>query len=295
MRIGRVVSPRRGRIVVGDGDKLLDDEHLPASFQGADKAALKGQRLALIQIRWSLRLGVAAAATGLAAWTVGPGHLDVMAGFGAAMFLGALILTLQLGAGHYEEHWYRGRAIAGSIKTLAWRYAVGGDAFPASIPADEATEMLLERIAAVIENAGEVPLGPTSGAQVTPAMAHLRAQFLEARRESYIAGRIDDQMTWYETKARTNDVSTKRWAFVVVVANVVGLLGAIARFLGWMDVDVLGLAAAAAGAATAWSQLRQHRVLAASYALASQELSLVRDKLILIATDDDSESRGQRC
>jgi hypothetical protein len=41
-----------------------------------------------------------------------------------------------------------------------------------------------------------------------------------------------------------------------------------------------------AGSATAWAQLKQHRILAPSYALAAQELSLVREKLAGIADED---------
>jgi hypothetical protein len=49
--------------------------------------------------------------------------------------------------------------------------------------------------------------------------------------------------------------------------------------LGWIDIDILGVAAAGAAAGTAWIQLKQHRTLAASYALAAQELSLALVRL----------------
>ena len=73
---------------------------------------------------------------------------------------------------------------------------------------------------------------------------------------------------------------------MLVVCYLIGFLGAAAKFLGWIDLDVLGVAAAAGGGVVAWVQVRQHRVLAQSYSIASQELGLARERLIAVADED---------
>ena len=268
------------------GTSVLEDSTLPAAFHSADRASLDGQRQALAQVRWSLRLGVVAAATGAASWQVGEANVDPLAAVGCVAFVGVLVLTGRLRDEGFEARWYRGRAIAESVKSLTWRYAVGGDPF-ALVPGDDVDARFVERVQAVVQTAaGRVALSPVAGDQITSAMRALRAADLDTRRDAYVAGRVEDQATWYRGKAAANRKSADRWSLVNTAACVAGVAASFVRFAGWVDIDILGIAAALAGAATAWSQLRQHRVLAESYALTADELSLVREKLRLVSDQD---------
>jgi SMODS and SLOG-associating 2TM effector domain 3/SMODS and SLOG-associating 2TM effector domain 1 len=257
---------------------VLGDADLPAAFRSGDLASLTGQRQALAQVRWTLWLGIIAAAAGIASWRVGEADLDVLAAVGVAAFIGALILTIRLRAQGSEARWYRGRAIAESVKTLAWRYAVGGDPFGSESTTDVDAEFV-QRVKDVIKGASDVWLVPIAGEQITDAMRDLRTRPLSDRRDAYITGRVNDQEGWYTGRAQANQRSAGKWSGIAVAMNVAGVAAAVSRLVGWTDVDLLGVAAAAAGGATAWAQLRQHHVLATSYALAAQELSLVRAKL----------------
>lgn len=265
---------------------VLDDSSMPAAFRSADTASLAGQGDTIRQVQWALRLGILAAAGGITSWRVGAAKLDVLAGLAGVAFVASLFFTLKLGADRAEERWYRGRAIAESIKTLAWRYAVGGDPFASSLDALDADRLFVDRVDEVVKKADQLQLAPVVGEQITAAMRELRGQTLADRRESYCIGRVDDQMHWYANKAAANGDSARRWSRAAAASNVIGILGSGARFLGWVEFDILGIAAAAAGSATAWVQLKQHRILASSYALASQELSLVRERLAGVADED---------
>ena len=208
-----------------------------------------------------------------------------MAGIGALAFLGALAFTVSSASTAGQERWYRGRAVAESVKTLAWSYAVGGDPFPRA--GAEADQRFLERIEALVRSVGSVELVATTGPQITPEMAELRQRPLAERRETYRRARIAEQAEWYRAKAAANRAAGRRWLALAVAANAVGLAGAIGRFVDLYDADVLGVAAAVAGAAIAWSQLRQHRNLATAYALAAQELGVVGDRLRDPTTEED--------
>ncbi len=264
----------------------LDDASLPASFRSADDASLAGQRDTVRQVQWALRLGILAAAGGATTWRIGDAQLDILAGLAGLAFIASLFFTLKLGADRAEERWYRGRAIAESIKTLAWRYAVCGDPFAESLNPPDADRLFVDRVDEVVKKADRDQLSPVVGDQITSRMRDLRAQILPIRVESYCIGRVQDQMNWYAVNAAANRNSASRWGRVAAAANLVGVAGSLARFLGWIEIDVLGIAAAAAGGATAWVQLKQHRMLASSYALAAQELSLVRERLSHIADED---------
>lgn len=258
---------------------MLDELSLPAAFRSANEASRAGQGDTICQVQWALRLGILAAAGGITSWRVGAAKLDVLAGLAVVAFAASLFFTLKVGADRAEERWSRGRAIAESIKTLAWRYAAAGDPFASSLDARDADRLFVDRVEEVVKQADELQLAPVVGDQITPAMRELRAQTLAVRLESYCTGRVDDQMRWYARKAKENGNGARRWGLVTAASNVIGIVGSVARFLGWIEFDILGIGAAAAGSATAWVQLKQHRILASSYALASQELSLVREKL----------------
>ena len=256
------------------------DDALPALFRSADRASLEGQRATLAAVRWALLLGLAAATTGLVEWRIGD-RLDLAAALGALAFTGSLLLTLVAGL---ESRWYEGRALAESVKTLAWRYAVGGTPF--AVGSTGADRRFTELIAELL---GRVHVGLTAeaGPQITGEMRRVRSSPLNERREIYLKGRLQDQADWYAARSESNATRARWWTVVTVVANGLGIVGGLARAVGLLDLDLLGLAAAAAGSATAWLQLKQHRTLATSYALASQELSLARSRLELDLSEEE--------
>jgi len=55
-------------------------------------------------------------------------------------------------------------------------------------------------------------------------------------------------MEWYAGKATASGDSARRWGAAAAASNLLGIAGSVARFLGWIEFDVLGIAAASAGA-----------------------------------------------
>ncbi len=255
----------------------FEEELLPPVFSRADSASLEGQRETLKSVSWALVLGLVAAVSGLFGWRISRFHVDLVAGIGLAAFLAAIALTTYSSGDKAQERWYRSRARAESVKTLAWRFAVG--AVPFELSSSEADTGYRERMKQLL---ADPSLGSTSeevGDPVTPAMAALRSRSSDERIGAYLRHRLEDQITWYRRRSATNDTKARRWYRLTIGANVVGALGALGRLIGVYNVDVLGIAAAAAGSATAWSQLCQHRNLATSYSIARRELEEVKQRL----------------
>jgi SMODS and SLOG-associating 2TM effector domain 3/SMODS and SLOG-associating 2TM effector domain 1 len=249
---------------------------LPSVYLAADHFARSQQRLSLRLRRIQLLTLVAAA--GLGAVGVRTGGVEwgpLLAGlaFVVAGLLEATILTVQP-----ERGWYGGRAVAESVKTLAWRYAVAGEPFTQSgNNADEADTLLLQRVTQILDEfreTGVLPVvGPTK--EITGWMRALRARPLTDRKESYQRDRVEDQRTWYADRARWNRRRSVWWSVAMLAIQSLGLGGALLKGTGLIDFDALGILAAAAASVLAWLQIKQHATLAQSYSHAAHELSMI--------------------
>ncbi|MEV0530360.1 DUF4231 domain-containing protein [Kitasatospora sp. NPDC050463] len=269
---------------------MHERELLPELFRVADSASLQGQRRSVLLSAWELALLVVAAAAGSAdgepwAWPA------------AVAYLGAIVLALVISRQNPQGLWYEGRAAAESVKTLAWKFAVRADAYqppPRSLPdAEGLYRFQLGRVLNAFRGsralgpaAGSAATGtaadtgePDAGTGITEAMRGLRAQPLAVRREVYLRERIQVQHDWYRAKARYC-ARAGFWTGVLgVVLPLLGLVLAVLRAMGWFRYDALGTVSAVAASVTAWAQLRQYRPLAAAYALAAEELELIRHQL----------------
>jgi len=262
----------------------LADEHLPATFHVADAAAAQGQRLARRLTAIELTALVVAAATSVGTWRVGHQDLDVLGGAGAAAFAVALIAAGYHAYWRPEDKWYSGRAAAESVKTMAWRFAVCGDPFPESQDRTSAADRLLRRIREVFHRLDDLspPTVDPDANDITDPMVASRQLGFDERRALYLEQRITDQVNWYTRRAGDHRRLARRWAIVGAAFSLAGFTLGILKFLGAFDVDLLGVAAAVVSATTAWTQLNQHRMNAASYSVAARELGIIRDRGKLI-------------
>lgn len=260
----------------------IEPAGLPGLWHAADAASAAGQHAANRRTGARLLLLLGAAVAGAASWT--PGGRDVPALAAALAFFLALLLELRSALDNPEQRWYRGRAVAESVKTLAWRFAVGGAPFEAG--RSDAEALLLDRLRDIIRSMRGLEWAPTDlPDQVTRPMRALRGRSLADRRTTYLRDRIDDQFAWYTRAAKRCATVADRWSIAMSTVTAAGFAGAILKGAGMLDVDVMGIASAGVASATAWTQLRQHRTLAAAYAVTAQELGLVKEHLGAAGTE----------
>jgi SMODS and SLOG-associating 2TM effector domain 1/SMODS and SLOG-associating 2TM effector domain 3 len=277
----------RGLAMIPESEaSTLDDSSLPAAYVAADEASIRWQKRAMSFLRLQLLCGLAGAATGLASWRWRDTDVDLLAALGVAGFFAALYFSARLADGSALRRWYGARAAAESLRTLAWRYAVRAEPF-GHVDGDAAEREFIRRSRDVLEHlhALDVALRPGEGDQITAPMQSVRAANLDSRRDVYRRGRVEDQIEWYRDKAQSHSRSQRQWARATILANGLAIAAGLSRFLGLIDIDVLGLFAAAAGSATAWSQARQHGSLVAAYSLAEHELRLVSALLPRITSE----------
>lgn len=194
-------------------------------------------------------------------------EFDRMATWVAVAFGLALVLELAAALRRPEREWYGARAGAESVKTLAWRYAMGAAPFPRDVADPDA--LFARRVHDILGHSDHA----------TDAMRDARASSLEARRALYRRERVADQLQWYERKAHQNERRARAWSVVLVLVEAGAFVAALLRAMGKIDFDLFGIVGTLGAAAAAWTQTRQHATLAAAYAVAAKELGMVAERI----------------
>lgn len=264
----------------------------PVLHHEADATSLWGQRAHLRNIRLELLFLIAGAIVG--AVSLGTlGTVDLAGLVAGLLFLAALTMRHVASTQRPEARWYQGRAAAESVKTLAWRYAVGGDPFGLALSKSEVDQLFIARLSDILGDLGDVMLTMVkgSGSQITTEMRTMRGLGLEARKHAYASQRIEDQRRWYAAKAANNTRRLRIWLTLTLALEVAGvgtgLLIAVRLFE--TSGHLLGIFATMVAAATAWIQTKQHGTLATSYSVASQELASVAALIEHQTTDEEWE------
>jgi len=257
----------------------------PPLYGAADAASGTGRRRFRNATGLRLLAAVLAAAASTVSGLVLRGRVEVFGVVAAVFFLVALGLEVWLLADRPEQSWYDRRALAESVKTLSWRYAVGG--LPFSLAEDRANARLRDEIDALLDDADDdLTLPPTSVDVVTSWMAELRAGDLGTRRERYIKERVLDQQGWYATKSKYNSRRARAWKVALVWIEIGGAALALVKAFGFLEIDIASITSAAIGAGAAWLGAEQHELLGRSYAGASRELAIVASRLSDVDDED---------
>jgi hypothetical protein len=268
-----MTAPTKVDAAVEGAPLTLTDGDLPELHHSGDAISLANQRRFVRSTAAQLvLLVVAAGAAALEIRGDAPRGATIVA---AAAFLGAALLKVQILATQPERAWYEGRAVAESAKTLAWRFAVGGEPFPIRRGGErKAKELFLLRLREIGKSIDLPLVGGTSRLeQITDGMERLRAQPLAVRRTAYEIGRLRDQLDWYTRKAVWNERRGRMWNGGMLALMVVGGLLALISLTSGIDLDVVDAVAASVGAIGAWIATKQHQTLASAYSVTARELA----------------------
>ena len=177
-----------------------------------------------------------------------------------------------------EKGWYEGRAAAESVKTLSWRYAVGGAPFSISMQQNDADRLFLQGLQETLQTlarATNIEAPGSGGHQIREEMRSVRQLELAERRRIYERDRIREQQGWYASKGAWNQRRATAWGIALIVLEGLAIGGAAVKAASISPVNLLGVGGAAIAGATAWLHVKQHQNLASAYAIAAHELSLI--------------------
>jgi len=198
----------------------------------------------------------------------------------AALLAVALVAKAAAFTRSYDTQWFDGRAVAETVKSATWRYAMHSPPFANSAEAHAAfTATLRETLQARPSLAPYLYQVPADGRQMPPAMEQIRAAPLETRRALYVSERIADQTDWYARKAAANSHSASRWFWAGLAVQGLALVVAIVIIQRPDVPDVVAVLTTVAAAIAAWTQFRRHDELSKSYSLAAHELAFLRSEV----------------
>lgn len=191
-----------------------------------------------------------------------------------------------------EQDWYRGRALAESIKTSSWRYVMRSspfeDAQSVVIPRGEFRDHLLAILKANRFIGDKMPPDSAAKQQIPASMEDVRGRDLEERKAFYTEHRIKEQRTWYTTKAGANKRASRHWMIAGIVAYASAIILALTRIEYpnwelWPIEPVIVLASSFIG----WTQIKKFNELASSYTLTAHEIGIIQNRIGEISEEGD--------
>lgn len=260
----------------------MKSEDLPALYQAADTLSLEYQRKFLRAILADITFLVAAVAL-----SVLDGVASCIPVLQALVLIGAFACSGYLASQRPDRYWYAARAVAESIKTVAWRFVARAEPFQNDDAIDNAA--FRQRLRSIVEQNKDVAgqlVSHLEQPQITDAMRSRRVRDLPGRLDCYVKERISDQLGWYAKKARSNRDNSTAFFAALIVANGLAIVLAVGRvwkpiYPYWPTEMFVTLAAAL----LTWIQTKRFSELSASYALAAHEISLIREQSALVDSE----------
>ncbi|MET9154432.1 DUF4231 domain-containing protein [Streptomyces griseoflavus] len=267
----------------------LTERDLPPLFTSSDQWAIARQSESFRAVRTQLTVLLTATAAAMLAE-----RLDsrVPAAVAAGLYALSIALGLHIARRRSRTHWQAHRAVAESLKSLAWQYMVHGGPFHSRVPNPEALfEERLEARLRELRKVGWVDSRGGSGArgarQITPAMRAVRAKPFAVRRDIYLRDRLLEQQAWYKRRAGQAHRAAARWSSITALLTLLALTAAVLRAAGLIDDwDLTGLLSTAAATGVAWQEVRRHRPLTYAHSLVEQDLDTLRVAMTTTVTED---------
>ena len=263
-------------------------EDYPALFLSADEASNNHQRLFLLLIKAEYAALFLAAVFSMSFFN----GILYYATY-AVIFVIGLVILLTRALRKPEQDWYRCRALAESVKTLTWRYAMQATPFRGGADKDQqARAEYRNQLHSIFDTnratAEKITSDWSGNDQVTQGMGRIRDLSRADRMAYYITNRIDEQRSWYAKKARQNRDSAKFWVGISVAVYVIAGLLAISRIAlpdwqYWPIEPLIIIAASIVG----WMQIKKFNELTAAYTVAAHEIGLIKPLADAVENDDE--------
>jgi hypothetical protein len=269
----------------------LTGENFPAAFRAADHGAIQKKRNHLWASRLDLLLILAGAVS--TSWAIESAGGRLVLAIAGALSLGlGLLISVYMKISDAEKAWFGYRAVAESIKTMAWRYMTQTSPYGHSLSPKEADGIFTEQMGQVlrmprIQHAILAAEEATSD-QITPRMREIREMPTAMRKLLYMRERVKDEQVWYASKAKANARKGSRMLIATILCQ--GLaMGAAILLVRWpeFNFNFASVFSAAAAAIIAWQELKRNQELAYAYGQAAHELGLIMARERHVETDDE--------
>ena len=253
----------------------ISSKDLPGLYQSADQASLDGQEQYFRGLKWYLLLLIVAAFI--------PYFLPnqvLGAIFSASLFLLTLGILVLIRIRRPEDTWYKGRAIAESVKTRAWRWMMKAEPYNDYENIENESKLFIKDLNAILAQHG-LKSNCLSSVKVVEEpisvlMKQVRGLSVKERLDVYLQQRVQNQIEWYWKKSQLNKRLAERWFWVSVALHSICIFMLLYGINKTCVSLPVGGFATAAGATLTWLQAKKRRELDAAYTLAAHEIALIK-------------------
>jgi hypothetical protein len=257
----------------------------PAIYREADNISNKTQRYYLIILRLFLCMLVVSSLlfTYLNSYIV----LKII---NAVISLAIIIFSFIFRFYNFQGIWYTARAVAESIKTISWRYAIKAE--PYNISDNVAKILFLKTIKDILDmnhdfkkyieaNYGDEQSIPNN-------MIDIRQLPLKERLDFYYKYRIIEQRDWYIIKSKFNKRQSNLFSCALIIIPFILFVTILISFINLYNnfIFPISILLSLISVIFTWIQTKKYRELEKSYALASHEINFFATQKDDIKSED---------
>jgi hypothetical protein len=271
----------------------MKHEDYPCLFQKSDTASIKQQSYYLIASKTEFTFVLLSAILG---GLIICGNIKASVACliltAIALFI-AFIIRIVIQLNRWDRKWFDTRAIAESAKTATWRYVMAVDPYQVSDSDKQADKKFVNDLNEIFKMRPEAHLATASSLasvdkQITERMKEIRKLSVNDRKTIYVKQRVQAQKNWYKAKAKFNGDRDLLWFFRIIICEALGVCVAVGLiFLPGAFLNPIGVMTTLTAVFCAWVQIKKHRELSQSYALAEQELSSTESLAEHVHTETD--------
>ncbi len=264
----------------------IENKTLPGLYKSSNRASLDAQSNYFLGLKSYLILLIIAALISFL-WPK-----DVIAAIlSAVLFLITLFILIGLKYYKPDDRWYNGRAVAESVKTRSWRWAMRAEPYQDCSNVEIVSKQFINDMKLILQQNRSLSesLPPEEGLQapISNTMNKIRGLSTTERLKIYKEQRIDDQAKWYSLKSIENKKKAKNLFIASIILHSIAILMLLYRIedpLMGLPIEVV---ATAAGAVLTWLQAKKHNELISSYSLTAHEIVLIKGEALSITTEEE--------
>ncbi len=255
----------------------------PGIYKEADKISNQTQRMYLLILRIFLSLLVISSI--LVMYFDNIWEMNVI---NAVISLVILSLSFVFFLYDFQGIWYNARAVAESIKTSCWRYAIRAE--PYNIEEDDSKLLLIDTMKAIVEMNKEfkkyITAEYAADAQLPDSLWNIRMLSFEQRLDYYHLNRVVEQLEWYTNKSKSNRVDTVIYSCLLI------FLSLIVSVLLFFTIDKtnqvkypIEVLISLVSVIFTWVQTKRYKELQNSYSLAAYEIGFISSRKFKITSE----------
>lgn len=269
---------------------MITNSDFPNYFIAGDNASLLAQKNYVGYVRWDLLLMCLSSLLAIYNYTSVDTKRGVYIVSGLILFV-AFVLSLVIKTRKYEDVWYRGRALAESVKTLTWRFMMKSEYFENSLTKEDVERRFVDRIKKIRDEFSDINsflnASDIRKEIITPKMLEVRSLNLQERKVFYLRNRIDNQIDWYTSKADTNKTKYERWFWAVIIMQFLAIISIVYLILyPNTEFNLVGIFTTLSASFFSWLQLKKYQENKEAYNTAMSELNLIKNEAKYITEED---------